>query len=751
MSEINRRQLKTIASLGAAGLSSVAPGIASAQDTQSASTEVVLDPILIDAAGRGNSNEAGTGAGGRMLGATIRETPQVVTVVPAEVIKQKNITTLEEALRNVPGITLSTGEGRGGSNGDQFRLRGLTAKGDIYNSGLRDFGAYTHDTFNVESVQVIKGPSGEAFGSGNLGGVINQTSKRAHLGDANEVSGTIADGLRTRQALDMNQQLGETSAVRLNLMNQNGYAADRDHVTIKRQGLALDYGVGIGTDTEWHIGYQYLKGEGKPDYGQPMGEDSDGIFRPLQEFGIPGYGRDVSYVRSTDKDNTEAHMLTSSFSHKVAPGFTITNDTRLSVFSRDFSATNPASCNAACVASLRAGEDVALSYGAGGGMTYNQEGSGFQNLTTGQFEFETGGLRHKAMVGLDITFQKDARTTGSWTGRTNDQTILNPNYAYPDATVSYDHAGKTKADSHSIGLLFGDRIWFDKQWSVQAAARADYFSSSFDGATVGSSTVVHGKSETTRLSPSLSLIFEPDARTMTYFSASRTWRPLGTDIAAAVNSFEPPTSDASYEPERSDNVELGGKVDLLNGALGLNGALFQTRKVNSFTVNDDGSVTNGGLDAGQAIRVRGVELGATGTLSTDWTLSAAYAYLDGEVQGGQGITANVGNDAPNVSKHNLSLWANYAVPDRVVSLPGALSVGAGMTYASKYYTNAANEAEIPEAVSLDASIGYETDLYRVTFSANNLTDHDNYGSAFNAVRAVPMAGRNFALTVAAKF
>ncbi|MFT3689043.1 TonB-dependent receptor [Paenirhodobacter sp.] len=743
----NSIQVGVALSLGAA----TALPAAAQQTTENTGEQVVLDTILLDAVSA-NANDATTGTGARMLGGTVRETPQVVTVVPAEVIRQKNITTLEEALRNVPGITLSTGEGRGGSNGEQYRLRGLTAKGDIYNSGLRDFGAYTHDTFNVDSVSVIKGPSGEAFGSGNLGGVINQVSKRAHLGDANEVSGTIASGLRTRETLDMNRQLTDTSAIRFNLMNQNGYAADRDHVTVKRQGLAVAYGMGLGTDMEWHVGYQYLKGKGKPDYGQPMGEDSDGKYRPLQEFGIPGYDRDVSYVRSTDKDDTEAHMLTSSFSYKVAPGFTITNDTRFSRFERDFSGTNPATCDAACIAGLRAGIDQPLRYGAGGGMTYKQKGWGFQNLTAAQLEFETGALRHKAMVGLDITYQGDDRTSGSWEGRTSDQTILHPRYGYPDARVTYDYAGKTRAKSHSIGVLFGDRVWFNKQWSVQATARADYFKSTFDGAVIGGSETVHGKSETKRLSPSVSLMFEPDANTMAYFSVSRTWRPLGTDIAAAVNSFEPPTSDAKYQPERSDNVELGGKMDLFGGTLGLNGAIFQTRKKNSFTVNDDGTVTNGGLDAGQAIRVRGVELGATGNITSDWTVMAAYAWLDGEVQGGKGTRPeNEGNDAPGVSRNNISLWTNYNLPGAMTNLPGQLSVGAGVTYASKYYADAGNEAQIPSALSLDASIGYETDAYRVTFSANNLTDHDNYSSAFNAVRAVPMAGRNFALTVAAKF
>ncbi|WP_258096692.1 TonB-dependent receptor plug domain-containing protein, partial [Klebsiella pneumoniae] len=86
-------------------------------------------------------------------------------------------TSLEQALKNVPGITISTGEGNGGLNGDQFRIRGLTAKGDIYLDGLRDFGAYRRDSFNLDSVEVIKGPSGESFGVGSLGGIINQNSR----------------------------------------------------------------------------------------------------------------------------------------------------------------------------------------------------------------------------------------------------------------------------------------------------------------------------------------------------------------------------------------------------------------------------------------------------------------------------------------------------------------------------------------------------------------------------------------------
>lgn len=742
----------TIVSLGAAGLGATVAGTAGAQE---ATTGVSLGTITVsDEATGANNNDATVTTAGRSLSGSVRETPQTVNVVSQEILQQKHVTTLEEALKNVPGVTLSTGEGRGGLNGEQFRLRGLTAKGDIYTDGLRDFGSYTHDMFNTESVTVTKGPSGEAYGVGNLGGVINMQTKKAHLGDANEAGFTVSSGTSTRETVDLNKQLSETSAIRLNLMNQNGYEADRDHVSDNRQGVAVDYGTGIGTDTEWHIGYQYLKGKGKPDMGQPMGTDANGISRPLLEFDIPGYDRDTSYVRSTDRDNTEAHMLTSSFTHKVDDGFTISNNTRFAHYSRDFSATNPATCDATCIDGLRDGVDQLLSYGAGGGLSYRQDGWGFENLTSAQFEGDLFGARNKALVGLDFSYQKDRRMRGSWTGRDSDQTILDPKYGYPDATIAYDDTAKTNSEATNIGLIFADRMWFTNALSMQAGARADYFDSSFDGYMIASSEKSSGSSQTTRISPSVSLIWEPDNAKMAYLSLSRTYRPLGTDIASAAQSFasEVPSSDADYAPERADNVEIGGKIDVFDGALGLSAAVFQTEKKNSFTVAEDGTITTGFTDAGSATRVKGFEFGASGKIASDWTLAAAYAYLDGRVAGGRGMDAEtIGNAAPGVAHHNLSLWTNYTVSPNLTHLPGDLSVGAGVTYASKYYTNADNTAVIPETVSLDMAIAYETETYRVALNGYNLTDHDNYESAFNASRAVPAAGRTFALTLSTKF
>ena len=113
----------------------------------------------------GNTLQSGTGLG--RLPGTMQDTPQTINVIPQQQIEEQNITTLDQALRNVPGVTVAIGEGGGGMNGDQFRIRGFQAKGDIYVDGLRDFGVYVRDAFAYEQVEVIKGPASEIVRHGH--------------------------------------------------------------------------------------------------------------------------------------------------------------------------------------------------------------------------------------------------------------------------------------------------------------------------------------------------------------------------------------------------------------------------------------------------------------------------------------------------------------------------------------------------------------------------------------------------------
>ncbi|SIT84893.1 TonB-dependent receptor [Pontibaca methylaminivorans] len=708
-----------------------------------------LDTISITTgAAPANTNEAGTGVS--RLPATVFKTPREIQVVPAEIIRQQQAITLEETLRNVPGITLSTGEGRGGSSGDQFRIRGLAAQGDIYRDGLRDFGAFTHDNFNTESVEVFKGPSGDNFGVGNMGGLINQTSKRAHLTDETTVSGMAGTGPLGRIQIDTNRVVGENQALRFNLMAQKQDAAHRDHVESDRLGLAVDWGTGIGTGTEFHIGYSYLRERGKPDMGQPMAEGADGISRPLLEYGVPGYSRRTSYVRSTDRDDTDVHDITATLSHDMGNGWILTNDTRLSRFTRDRSATHPAALTPEQLADLLAGIDVDMSYAAGGGMTYRQKGWGFQNVLALRGEFQTGTVEHDVMVGLDLNYQVDKRRRGTFVpARPGTTPVTNP--VYDIGSLAIEYGPQMRSTAFNAGLFVSDRMSFGNGWSIAGAARLDHFENSFDGLLIGATDPISARGSSSKISPSISIIYEPNPDLMGYLSFARTYRPQGTDIAMNVNAFDSEIA-GSLKPERADLIELGGKMNLMGGRVGLTGAIFQITKKNSYDVNPDGSIDVGFSDAGQGRRIRGIEIGASGEITDAWSVYANYAYLDGKVRGGPGIEDdNVGNRAPGVPRNNASIWTSYVLPQSGVSIPGEVTLAGGIRYASKYFSNPDNTAQIPETFSLDAMISYEQNDWRLALNAYNLTDHQNYSSTFSSSRAVPDSGRTFVVSVSKRF
>ena len=694
-----------------------------------------------------NTNEATTGIA--RLPETVKETPKTVFVIPKEILEQQQITTLEQALRNVPGITISAGEGNGGQSGDQFRIRGLSAKGDIYVDGLRDFGAYKRDSFNTDSVEVIKGPAGESFGVGSVGGLINQTTKKANKSASTAIDQSVGSGQTYRTTVDSNIPLSDTSAVRINGMFQNGSVPDRDHVDDDRRGFAIDFGTGLGTATVWHFNYSYLYRDGQPDFGQPLAQGADRIYRPLSEYGVPGITPSTSYVRNTDRDKSDAHIVTSGF-QTVLGGVTLNNDTRYSFYQRDFSGTNPAGVPYATLQRLLAGNNAALRYGARGGMTYLQRGWGLQNVTTARGEFHTGSLRHRAMGGLDVSYQRDRRDRGDWTGRLNNQTIVNPAFdASVNPSVSYT-GGRRDANAIDVGVFASDRVWFNEQISLLGSLRWDYFRSEY-GTTEASG--IGGVADSRKLSPAISAIWEPTQDAMFYASFSRTYRPVGTDIATAVGGVqtEVPKDGVSNEPERSDTVEVGAKLDFLDKRLGVTGALFQIRKANAYTTDPvTGMVINGFGESGEGRRIRGVELGANGSLTPNWTVSLAYAYLDGEVTSAPNA-AFVGKVAPGVPHHNVTFWTAYTIPQTIVPLPGQLSVGGGVQYASGYWANQANTARMPDNLSLDAMIAYRQGRFRASFNVYNLTNRLNYQSSFSASRAVPASGRTYLLNVGITF
>ena len=728
-----------------AGLGVAETGDAEAQDGSDTGTTATDSTINLSAvrvhgqvdADSSNTNNTSLDIG-RMPG-TVRDTPQTISVVPKDLIIQQRLFTLDQALANVPGITMSTGEGNGGLNGDQFRIRGQQARGDIYEDGLRDFGTYVRDTFNTESVEVIKGPSGEYFGAGNVGGVINQTLKKAHLGNHYDLDQTFASGMQYRGTADVNYQLGKHTALRVNGMYNKQDVADRDNIRTDRYGVAADLGFGLGTKTTYHLNYQWLGSRGTPDYGVPMIQIG-GIYSPITSHGL---ARDTSYARSFNMDNSNIHMVTSKFSSEIARWLTFNNDTRFTHYHRDYSATTPNACTGTCVTSFLSGGNPTLPYGAGGGVAYQQDGWGIQNVMMARAKFNTGFLRHDVSAGVDINYTKDDRIMGTYVNRVNDQTIRNPSYSSPGTYITWPSSGHRTADFRDLGLFLADKIHITKRLSLFGTLRWDSFESTYWSAAAASSGVQSQSSN--KFSPSASLMYDVDDNKTVYFTFSRSYKPVGTDASSEITNQasvgDVPVNGTNLKPQRSDLFEVGTKMDFLNKHLGMTAALYQIEQNNSYTYDESGNIITGFQDAGTGREIRGAELSLTGKITKEWEIYAAYSYMGGKVTNS---TTTDGKQAPQLPHNNFSVWTSYDLsPVLLKPGQGKLSVGGGAQYSSGYWANEANTARMPYNFSLNTMISYQYGRYHVQFNANNLSDHLNYASAFSTGRAVPQSGRTF--------
>lgn len=741
--------LGTLATTAGAAEAQSGPSGDAPRPTPPGTSTVTLDTLSVVASpdtGTLNTNTAKTGSS--RLPDTVRDVPQTINVVPQELLEQQHALTLQQALRNVPGITLSSGEGRGGQLGDQFRIRGLSAAGDIYSDGLKDFGVYSHDVFDTEAVDVVKGPSGENFGVGNSGGVINQVAKHAGLDNFGRIDQVIGSGMTYRTTADVNQVLGDGVALRVNGVYNRQDVADRDNIAANRKGLAVDLGVGLTSDTTWHLNYSYLEGRSKPDQGVSMVQGADGIFRPATEYGL---SRSTSYTRNLDHDDTEDHVVTSLLTHQLTDAVSLYNDTRLSRYQRAFATTTPAAVSLSALNTPGA----LLSYGAGGGVAYTQEGWGVQDVGGAKIDTTVAGLRNRINAGFDFNYINDQRVIGTWYNRTANQTIVNPQHAYAgNAYVVYPSNAQTRSNVTNGALFLSDRVWFTDKVSVQGGLRADYFRTGY-GTTYAAAP--GGVQVNKVLSPSASLIYEPTSQSSLYFTYSHSAKPQGSDVAQAVNTGGGATSQTvngnAFNPEQTDLYEVGGKADFLDGKLGVTGALFRLEKSNSYHIDDStGTVTDGFSEAGLGERIQGFELGLNGKITDAWSVNASYAYMTGEVTASKSSPTAIGKTAPDVPENSFNIWTSYRVAEHLTSLlPGKVLVGGGVQYATDYWADSANTARIPDTLSLDAMVSYEDDRLSLGFNAYNLSNHLNYDSSFSTSRAVPSSGRTFLGSVGVKF
>ncbi|MFT8808713.1 TonB-dependent receptor [Gluconobacter sp.] len=687
-------------------------------------------------------------------------TPQTINIVPQLLMQQQNVKSLDEALRNVPGITASVGEGEGGMAGDQFLIRGFQAQNDIYENGLRDFGVYTRDSFDYDHVSVIKGPSSEVFGNGTTGGAINITTKVAHLGDSYSGGFSGGSGAYYRGTLDFNKQIGESTAIRITGMGNENNVVGRDQLYSHRWGIAPSIAFGLGKRTTFTLEYFHQSDNRIPDYGVPV------VRKPGTSYGLPvteyGVRRTNWYGTSYDQDASNVDMLTGRLKFTVNRHITLYDDLRGGMYERYFSSSQEA-CDATCTKNLFTNPSAAMVSrrgGVGGPEPYQQNDWSVQNVFSAVAKFNTGSIRHEMIAGWDVSHVYDRRTNYAYNfdgqnGTKKDTTsLLNPNPNQPGLLLGslgqyapnivnipgVGHAIYKTGDATDVGAFFSEQMWLLPVFSIKGGFRWDHWNSHYsaNGGVAGSG-MAFGQDQDT-FNPTVSLMYTPNDNTMVYFNWAQSTTPLGLYV---TNSSEPlKSSTEGFKPERSSLYELGAKYNAFHGRMGFTASVFRLEKGNSLQTDQNGDVSS----SSDRQRNQGVELSVSGEILKNWTMIGTYAFYDAKTVGG--VAADVGKRIQYAPKNSATIWSTYTIaPNK----PYNLTFGGGLTWREGVWLDAANTARVPATVEWDAMISHNiTKRWRVAMNGYNLDNRLNYGSLFSN-RATPSIGRSFLFNLSAAY
>ena len=701
-------------------------------------------------------------------------TPQTIVVIKKELIEQQGALTLTDALRNTPGVgTFFLGENGNTNTGDAVYMRGFDSSGSIYVDGVRDVGSISRDVFNIEQIDVLKGPAGTDSGRGSPTGSINLVSKTASMENKFNSLLTAGSGKQKRATADWNRVLDSDSgtAMRLNLMTQDSGNPARDEVTNKRWAFAPTVTFGIGKPTRITASYLHVDQNNVPDGGVPT-------------IGLPGYSTpDVAtkeqpvirtflnsaarvdtknfYGSTADYDKVKADMGTLRIDHDFSPNVQIQNTTRYGKTKQDYLLTafmgsmanlktpvptDPSTWTMA--RSLRTVKD--------------QENTILTNQTVVSAQFDTGVLKHSVVAGAEFTSEK--QTNYSYVpdslGTLPAANLYHPN---PRDTVTGHNPVRsgafTEGEVNTQSLYVFDTVKFGDKWIFNGGVRFDHFNTSYDAVTlqtavkapavqplpVGTPIPTHLTLSDTLANGKISAMYKPTPDSSVYALLATSKAPPGTNFAlsSAANSAQ----NLNYDPQETITKEIGTKWDFLKQKLSLSAAVYQTTVKNE--VEQDPVIPTIYYQTGKK-RVEGIEIGVVGEVMPNWLVSAGYTRMNTKVESGKVVTASGINNLSYTPKQAFTSWTSY-------TLPFGLKIGGGARYVGEMLRGTDGAVGTPARVDaywvIDAMATYTVNKnLDLQLNAYNLADK-TYVAAINksGFRYTPGQPRSFSLTANIKF
>lgn len=649
----------------------------------------------------------------------ILDVPQSLSLMSAADIRARGFNSIGEVIAYMPGVTTSQGEG----HRDAVVFRGVRSTADFYIDGVRDDVQYYRPLYNLEQVEVLRGPNALLFGRGGTGGVLNRVTKKAVIDEAFTQAQISVDSLgEVGGQIDHNASLSNSMALRVNAMVEQ-LDNHRDFYDGERRGFNPTLHIDIG-ESQLDLSYELVDHQRFIDRGIPTGADG----RPVEALEDVVFGDPA--VNTTELD---AHLWRAALQHN----FSETLKLNVSAFYGDY-------------------DKLYQNFYASG---YDEENTpdevtldGYVDTTERQNtifaanivkEGMLGGLGHTLLAGVESisTSSDQDRYNTFWDTTQDDKETFsvsrnlgirggvgqNALGALATNDFGVDVNDDTRVEIDVTSVYVQDEIELSDEFRVVAGLRYDSFD--IDVFNVVADDARSRKDS--EVSPRFGLVYKPEENISIYASYSESFLPRSGEQFANING-----NNDKLAPNTFSNREVGLKYDFASG-LSFTAAMFEIEQ-RSPQVADNDPATLDVIDS----EIDGFELQLQGRINDFWSVSAAYSALDGEQVNRSGRTGLTPRELPDSM---FSLWNQF-------SLSSYLNVGVGLTHQSESFINNSNSAVLPSYTRIDASVQYRlSEATTVQLNVENLTDELYFPNAHSTHQATVGAPLNVRLAISTQF
>lgn len=645
----------------------------------------------------------------------IIDVPQSLSISTAEEISLRGFNTIGDIVQYTPGVNMSQGEG----HRDSVVFRGVRSTADFFVDGMRDDVQYYRPLYNVEQLEILRGPNALLFGRGGAGGIVNRVTKKGQIGENfNGYSFAVDTFGAAEVQLDSNVTINENSAFRINAYFEN-FDNHRDFFDGEAYGVNPTIRFQLAEKTTLDLSYEYLDHDQFIDRGIPTGSDGE----PIDALDKIVFG-DPDLNQAT----FEAHVLRAQLQHTLS-------DTLKANVSASYGDYDKFYQNfyASAYDQATAPDEVTLD---GYADTTERKNTVLSGNLIG--EFETGGVEHTLLFGAEYiqTSSDQDRFDPVWNietvpGRPDLQTfdiarplalngggVVNTNGA-PVSMIFSGLADDTNADLDVYSIYFQNEMKLTEQLQLVLGARFDSFKIDVKDNAPGGTD---GSQKDEEITPRAGIIYKPKDNVSIYASYSETFLPQSGEQFANLG-------DEGLDPNEFTNLEAGVKWDL-NQGLSLTAALFQ---IEQDTVQDDGLGGSESLET----EITGFEAQIRGRITDQWSVSAGYSYLEGELDNG--------NTPAELPENMFSIWNSYQVTEK-------LGFGLGASYQDTSYITNNEGAELPSYVRVDAAAYCKiSENLRLQVNVENLLDKNYYPNAHSTHQATVGAPINARFAITGRF